>query len=125
MGSNQLYLLHEEFAKPQDKTRVERMSRHLYDVHKMLNMSISQEALLDNELYDAVIEHRRTFIGMRGFDYSSLSKKTLNIIPPEGVYAAWKNDYESMQENMFYGASVPFDITIDDLRVFNQKIKQL
>lgn len=101
------------------------MSRHLYDVHKMLNMSISQEALLDNELYDAVIEHRRTFIGMRGFDYSSLSKKTLNIIPPEGVYAAWKNDYESMQENMFYGASVPFDITIDDLRVFNQKIKQL
>lgn len=120
-----LFLLHEEFSKPEGLIRVERMSRHLYDLHKMLSTPIAKEALTDNELYNSVMEHRRTFIGLRGFDYSSLAKTTLNIIPPESVYRAWKNDYEAMQENMIYGNSVPFDTLIEDLRKFNDEINQL
>lgn len=117
-----IFLLHEEFAKPQEQIRIDRMSRHLYDIHKMLSTPIAREALADDELYDMVIEHRRTFIGLRGFDYSSLSKKTLNFIPPESVYDAWKSDYKLMQDNMIYGNSVPFELIIEDLRVFNEGI---
>lgn len=35
-----LFLLHEEFAKPKDLIRVERMSRHLYDIGQMLKTPI-------------------------------------------------------------------------------------
>ena len=101
------------------------MSRHLYDVHKMLSTPIAKDALLDNELYNTVIEHRRTFIGLHGFDYSTLAKETLNIIPQDSVYQAWRKDYESMQENMIYENSVPFDVLIEDLRKFNEQIKLL
>lgn len=120
-----IFLLHEEFARPQGQIRVERMSRHLYDVHKMLSTPTAKEALMDNELYNTVIEHRRTFIGLRGFDYTTLSKKTLNIIPPEAVFQAWKNDYESMQENMIFGDSSSFETIIEDLKRFNQEINQI
>lgn len=121
-----IFLLHEEFAKPQEQIRIDRMSRHLYDIHKMFTTAIAKEALSDNELYESVIEHRRVFIGLRGFDYSSLSKKSLNFIPtPAVVYQAWKNDYESMQENMIYGDSVPFETLIKDLTKFNLEINQL
>ena len=120
-----LFLLHEEFSKSSEQIRVDRMSRHLYDVHKMLSTPIAKDALLDNELYNTVIEHRRTFIGLRGFDYSTLAKETLNIIPQDSVYQAWRKDYESMQENMIYENSAPFDVLIEDLRKFNEQIKLL
>lgn len=119
-----LFLLHEEFSKGEGNIRVDRMSRHLYDVHRILKTPIAQEALSDQELYETVIEHRKTFIGLKGFDYSTLHKDTLAFIPPESVYNLWKKDYETMQEEMIYGYSLPFDEMIDELRNFNAKINK-
>lgn len=117
-----IFLLHEEFAKKEAQIRVDRMSRHLYDIHRMLHTPIAEEALRDQELYDTVIEHRKTFIGLKGFDYPTLAKSTLTFIPPESVYNAWKKDYETMQEEMIYGESLPFDAMIAELRRFNKQI---
>ena len=66
-----IFLLHEAFAKSKNLIGVERMSRHMYDIGQMLNRQ--------------VVEHRRTFIGLRGFDYDTLYPATLNIIPPASV----------------------------------------
>ena len=62
-----VFLLHEEFAK-QDAIRTERMSRHLYDIGQIMDTPIAEAALSDKERYQSVVEHRRTFIGLRGFD---------------------------------------------------------
>lgn len=117
-----IFLLHEEFAKGEGQIRVERMSRHLYDVHRMLHTPIAEEALSDQNLYDTVIEHRKTFIGLKGIDYSTLSKPTLTFIPPKSVLNDWKKDYETMQEEMIYGESLPFETMISELQAFNDKI---
>lgn len=117
-----LFLLHEEYAKGEGLIRIDRMSRHIYDVYKMLDTPIAAEALSDTELYESVIEHRRTFIGLKGFDYSTLAKGSLNLIPPASVYPAWKKDYETMQQEMIYGDSVPFEQMIEALRSFNKPI---
>ena len=61
-------LLHEEFAKPTAEMRTERMSRHLYDLERMLHADIAERALSDEHLYRSVLEHRRKFIGLKGFD---------------------------------------------------------
>ena len=74
-----IFLLHEAFAKSKNLIGVERMSRH------MLKTSIAGRAINDAELYRQVVEHRRTFIGLRGFDYDTLYPATLNIIPPASV----------------------------------------
>lgn len=120
-----IFLLHEEFAKSADSIRVDRMSRHLYDVHRIMQTPIADEAINDNELYETVIEHRKTFIGLKGFDYNTLQKPTLSILPPDSVYAAWKKDYETMQEEMIYGESVPFEKIISDLKELNDKINHM
>lgn len=119
-----IFLLHEEFAKVEGQIRVERMSRHLYDVHRMLHTPIAEEALSDQILYDTVIEHRKTFIGLKGFDYSKLAKPTLTFIPPKSVHNEWKKDYETMQEEMIYGESLPFETMIYELQAFNDKINE-
>ena len=120
-----LFLLHEEFAKPQADIRVDRMSRHIYDICKMADTPIADQALADKDLYFSVMDHRRTFIGLRGFDYHTLLPQTLSIIPPAEVRDVWKKDYQAMQESMIYEESPSFEQLIEKLTVLNQRIKTL
>lgn len=120
-----IFLLHEEFSKPQELMRTERMSRHLYDIAQLMNTQIAEEALTDENLYRAVIEHRRIFIGLRGFDYSTLLPKSIRILPPADILEEWRKDYATMQETMIYGESLPFESLIEKIRILNERIYQL
>lgn len=120
-----LFLLHEEFSKPKDAVRTERMSRHMYDICQILETPVAEQALADKELYLSVVEHRRTFIGLRGFDYSTLLPGTLDIIPPDSIIDSWRQDYKRMQETMIYGDSPSFDKMIETLKGLNQRIHTL
>jgi len=118
-------LLHEEFAKPQKFIRTERMSRHLYDLERIMDTIIAKEALKEKKLYNSVVEHRRIFIGLNGFDYSTLAPKTINIIPPDSIIDLWKTDYEAMQGTMIYGKSLPFNKLIDKIKQLNERINRI
>ena len=118
-------LLHEEFAKPQDLMRTERMSRHLYDLVQIMDTPVAEKALSDKELYNSIVEHRRIFIGLGGFDYSTLAPKTVNIVPPDHIIDFWKTDYETMQRTMIYGNSLPFNKLIDKIKQLNERINRI
>lgn len=120
-----IFLLHEEFAKPKELVRTERMSRHIYDISQIIDTPIAEKALRDKQLYDSVIEHRRTFIGLKGFDYTTLQPKTLRIVPPANIIALWRKDYEEMQETMIYGDSLPFDKLIEKIQMLNDWINSM
>lgn len=120
-----LFLLHEEFAKPTQDIRVERMSRHFYDICQILKTDIWEKALLDNDLYQAVIEHRKKFIGLKGFDYSTLNKQTLKITPIDSqIKNKWKKDYEDTILNMVLGEAESFEEVIGILESLNKKINE-
>ena len=97
----------------------------MYDIGQMLHTPIVERALNDEQLYRQVIQHRKTFIGLRGFDYDSLFPSSLSILPPETVKDAWRSDYEQMRLHMIYGESIPFDKLIEQLKVLNDHIRQL
>lgn len=120
-----LFLLHEEFSKPKDDIRVNRMSRHLYDICQIADAPIAEEALADKDLYLSVIDHRRMFIGLKGFNYDTLLPQTLSIIPPEAIRERWKEDYRSMQESMIYEESPSFEQLIEKLADLNRRINKL
>ena len=120
-----LFLLHEEFSKPKDDIRVNRMSRHLYDICQIADTPIAEEALADKDLYLSVIDHRRMFIGLKGFNYDTLLPQTLSIIPPDAIRERWKEDYRSMQESMIYEESPSFEQLIEKLADLNRRINEL
>ena len=120
-----IFLLHEEFSKPSDLVRTERMSRHLYDIAQIMNTPIAEKALSNEDLYKTVIEHRRMFIGLKGFDYSTLLPRTLSIVPSEQIREQWREDYKVMQETMIYGESPSFDELIVNIQALNDRIMQL
>lgn len=102
-----LFLLHEEFQKPKDKIRVERLSRHLYDITKIYN-SMYKDKAYNQELILSIIEHRERFNGLRGLDYGSLYAPNLNPTPPDVFIKAWESDYKTMQTNMIPEESPSF-----------------
>lgn len=119
-----LFLLHEEFSKPNSEIRVERMSRHLYDVYNIMQTKIADEALADDSLYDSVVEHRRKFIGLKGFDYDSLRKKTLKIVPEGEIRAKWETDYKNTVANMIMGEAPSFEDIMLALEALNNRINK-
>ncbi len=120
-----VFLLHEEFAKPLNRQRTERMSRHLYDICQMADTPIASEALGNKDLYRAVAEHRRTFIGLKGFDYDTLQPRSINLHLPDENYEAWRKDYKTMQESMIYGESPTFEKLLKKIYSLNEEINRL
>lgn len=120
-----VFLLHEEFKK--DVVRVERMSRHIYDLAMMMDSEkqIADHAIHNETLYRAVLEHRRKFIGLKGFNYDELFSDTLCIVPNEYFAKLWQDDYKFMCEHMIYGQAPSFDELINKLRILNDRIRQL
>lgn len=98
-----IFLLHEEFQKPFDKIRVERLSRHLYDIEKLSQTEYAEIALQDTELYDTIVRHRSKFTAISGIDYAKHNPANIRFIPPDTIIKKWEADYEEMKGSMIYG----------------------
>lgn len=121
-----LFLLHEEFHRPHEKIRVDRLSRHLYDIYQLLKSDHALEAINDKPLYETIVKHRQEFYHMGGIDYNHHQPQTLNPLPIPEFMDAWEADYRLMQERMIYGDSPPFQTVIAAIKEFTEgKINQL
>lgn len=120
-----VFLLHEEFRK--NEVRVERMSRHIYDLAMMMDSEnkIADRAIHNEALYKAVLEHRRKFIGLKGFNYDELYPATLCIVPNEDIARLWQDDYKFMCEHMIFGQVPSFEELISKLSTLNDRIREL
>jgi len=117
-----IFLLHEEFQRPAEKRRVERLSRHLYDIEKISQTPYFQKALSDKELYRTIVAHRDKFSHVGGVDYKNHEPQFINIIPPENLLPLWEKDYAEMSESMIYGKKLNFKDLMDNLKQVNNKI---
>lgn len=120
-----IFLLHEEFQRPDEKARVERMSRHLYDIYKLSKSPFAPKVLLNRKLYTEIVNHRFLYTKLGGVDYTLHNPKTINPIPPQKIMTAWKDDYEIMQEQMIHGDSPDFDTMIEAIKTYISEINQL
>jgi Nucleotidyl transferase AbiEii toxin, Type IV TA system len=117
-----IFLLHEEFQRPQEKIRVEHLSRHLYDIEKLMQTSHAQTALNNAQLYNTIVAHRSHVTPIRGVDYGNHSPDKIKFIPPTELLHLWENDYKKMQENMIYGESLSFASLIKKLSELQSEI---
>ncbi len=120
-----VFLLHEEFQRLPEQIKVERKSRHLYDLEKLMDTEYALAALENKELYKTIVEHRRTLTPIRGIDYANHIPPNINPIPSDTVIGAWENDYETMQQSMFYKPSLPFAKLIKRIQELKARINNL
>ena len=118
-----IMLLHEEFLKPTETIRHYRMSRHLYDIEKLMDHEYGQEATKNKELFITLVHHRGKYTPVRGISYDLHTPQTINFIPPAEVIELWKKDYQAMQEFMIYGKTLVFDELLSRLEELKKRFQ--
>lgn len=118
-----IFLLHEEFQK--EKPRYKRMSRHLYDIEKIMDTHFGT-CITDNTLYNDIVKHRSVFNKIDGVNYELHNPSTLSFIPPEHTINDWEKDYQSMREHFIYeNAGLSFAELIERMKELTARIREL
>ncbi len=119
-----IFLLHEEYQK--ENPRTDRMSRHLYDLEKMMDSSFAQSALQDTDLYKAVVNHRQKFNSIKDVDYTTHEPAQIRICPPDHLMGSWRKDYENMKESFIYDKDKKtFDKIIERMEELTDRIRKI
>jgi hypothetical protein len=118
-----IFLLAEEFQK--DKPRSVRMSRHLYDIEKLMDTEYGVAALSDRALYKSIVEHRKAYYGLKYVDYNLLAPDSINFKVPEPFVEEWESDYNAMRNSFIYGKSLDFDSLNRRIEELQARIKSM
>ena len=118
-----IFLLSEEFQK--DNPRSMRMSRHLYDLERLMDTKYGQDALSDIALYNAIVEHRKTYFALKYVDYDLLTPDTINFLIPNQYTEAWRTDYEAMRRYFIYGQSLDFDTLTSRMKDLQGRVRNI
>jgi len=116
-------LLHEEWQKKD--IRVERLSRHLYDLERLMDTKHAKAAFANRDLFYHIVEHRAVFSPVKGVDYNNHRPQLIRIVPPDSVIKEYETDYKEMQESMFAGESLSWEELMTRLAILQKRINSL
>ena len=120
-----IFLLHEEFSQEPEKIRIDRLSRHLYDLEKLMDTEHGINAINNIELYNSIVYHREKFNALRGLDYSNHIPNKIRIVPPKQVVTDYKKDYEAMTNYMIYGDYLTFEQLINRISELQDRVNKI
>lgn len=102
-------LLHEETFRASTGGPKARLARHYYDLWCLITKGVAERAIADLELFNRIAAHRAVFFRRSKEAQASLHPGALRIVPLPDQLAAWKQDYQTMREAMFFGEVPTFD----------------
>ncbi len=118
------FLLNEEFQKQHPRSR--RMSRHLYDIDKIMDTSYGIEALNDISLYKSIVEHRRRFYHLGYVNYDLDYPDYIDFVPARDVLEAFRKDYnDNMINGYIYGDALDFDTIIQRVNGLKLRFRKM
>ena len=70
----------------------------------------------DENFINEIIEHRKFYSRLKRFDYTTLKRGSISIVPDNEILIALKNDYEVMRSEMIYGNPPTFEEIIQAMK---------
>jgi len=116
-------LLHEVLVQRPDGPR-RRLARHYFDLYFLHRSGATTKAIARAELYPAVVQQRSIYYRYPGVDYDALLQEGFSIIPHGAARDAWRQDYDGMQSDMFYGDVPSFDAVMEQLTQFEDSFRK-
>ena len=116
-------LLNEEFQRKNPRTL--RMSRHLYDLERLMDTEYGRLAIGNVDLYKAIVEHRRKFYHVGGVDYSLDMPDKMAFCLQGDLMERFRADYENMKSSFIYGNPIDFDTLIKRIEELQERFHLL
>lgn len=105
-------LLH---AQAHTEDTYERLSRHYYDLHQLVQKGYLKEATAQIELLQSVISHKSLFFASKKASYESILIDGLKLLPSEHKLHELRKDYQAM-ELMIFGKYPSFEEIINSIQ---------
>jgi hypothetical protein len=119
-------LIHVECHRPSLKPSAERLSRHWYDLARLADHEVGQQALADSELLRDVLRIKETFYRSGFSHYDRCITGGLRLIPDEQLLDTLRQDYQAMlAAQMFYGETLTFETILERLRQLEAEINSI
>ncbi len=114
-------ILHEQYHRSDDYKSAERLSRHYYDLFKLVDSEIAARAISNRDLLARVVENKKLFFTRAGANYEDAVNGKMRLVPSEARIKAFKRDYEKM-DIMFFTTPPKFDDIISTLKKLEDTI---
>jgi hypothetical protein len=79
----------------------QRVSRHYYDVYRLLASEIGRQAMTDAAMAEDCVRHARMFFNRPDFDLASAIPGSYTLSPHNGMLAELRRDYAAMSGMIF------------------------
>ena len=107
-------ILHREAFRAEDRPFPTRYSRHYYDLYRMMQTQVKDNALADNDLLTKVVDFKDKFYRRQWARYDLAKRGTMRLMPPDYNLDKLRDDYEHMQ-NMLFGDKPSFEEIMDGI----------
>jgi hypothetical protein len=92
----------------------QRVSRHYYDLHRLLDTDVAAKALADADLGRDCVRHARMFFNSPDLDLASAEPGSFVLRPTDAMLAPLRRDYVAMT-GMIFGDAPAFDAVITSI----------
>jgi hypothetical protein len=99
----------------------QRVSRHYYDLHQLMQSETGQRAIEDWTLGEDCVAHARMFFNRLDFDLASAQPPTFAFRPEHGMIDDLRQDYRAM-EAMIFGEPPAFEAIIDTIAALDRAL---
>lgn len=89
-----------------------RISRHYYDLYRLLETDVGARALADKALGADAVAHARMFFNRPDFDLATAQAPTFAVAPSDAMYEALRGDYRQMA-TMLFGPAPAFEAVLE------------
>lgn len=113
-------LLH---AQAHTEDTYERLSRHYYDLHQLVQKGYLKEAITQLELLQSVISHKSLFFASKKASYETISTHGLKLLPSEHKLHELQKDYQAM-ELMIFGKHPSFEAIMNSIQEIEATLNQ-
>lgn len=101
-----------------------RISRHYYDLHALMQAPLGQKAIADAALGADCVAHARMFFNRPAFDLASAVPPTFVLMPEGDMYDALKQDYAAMS-GMIFGRAPSFEAVTESIADLERRVNQI
>ena len=101
-----------------------RMSRHYYDVHRLMGAPVGETACTDNVLIEDCLRHARMFFyrGNTGLDIAQ--RGSFRLRPTEPMLGSLRRDYEAMAA-MIFGDVPSFETVLESVERAEERLNTI
>jgi hypothetical protein len=101
----------------------QRVSRHYYDVYRLLASEIGRKAIGDVGMAEDCVRHARMFFNRSDLDLASAVPGSFGLTPHDGMLADLRRDYEAMS-GMVFGPIPTVDEVVEAIAELEQRLNR-